>query len=128
MSNLSRPDDTRCPIGDDGYLECDTDFAADSSTPPGLCRYCGVGTCSLCNAPMSPEQCAESRRRAPVASRNEVYCPATCLEEDTDGVPEVVAEEATVPLPRERIGADGLGEVLAERGREMATGRKAAAL
>lgn len=44
----------------------------------------------------------------------------------TEGVPVAVEEAQTVRLPREPIGAAGLGEVLAERGREWA-GRKAVA-
>jgi len=80
MPTTNRPDDTRCPFGDDGYLLCET--GAD-----GICRYCGLGTCAACEAPVEPA----SAVRTPGCL--EVLC-AECAA-DSDGVPEVVEEEET---------------------------------
>jgi hypothetical protein len=118
MPNTNRPDDTRCFDG------CNI---GRDIIPAGVCIHCNLGTCAFCAAPMTSEQCAESRAECQTPARNEVFCPACLAEIKGEAVPVAVDEELTVRLPREPIGAAGLGEVLAERGREWAE-RKAAAL
>lgn len=132
MSNPSRPADTRCFVADD-YVSC----RIDSS---GVCLWCDLATCDACGAPVLaadahrvhwvPSDCAPGLLCVDCLENGEGDDVGFLLEHmglDADGVPVAVDEAETVRLPREPIGAAGLGEVLAERGREWA-GRKAVAL
>lgn len=83
------------------------------------CTSCG---CSECGALVDRDTLGPLT----LPSGRVVFACRVCLA-DGDAVPEVVEEEETVRLPREPIGTAGLGEVLAERGREWA-GRKAVAV
>jgi hypothetical protein len=90
------------------------------------CISCG---CSECGVLVD----RDTLRPLTLPTGRVVYACPTCLTEgESDGVPEPIdadtAEAQTVRLPREPIGADGLGEVLAERGREIAAERKAVAV
>ncbi len=92
MSNTNRPDDTRCGYDSDGLWLC---CPASTGETAGVCRYCGMGSCSGCGDPMTAEQCAESKRRAPETIGDEVYCPACLVQAvaDSDGVPVAVDED-----------------------------------
>ena len=86
MPNTNRPEDTRCPDG------CNI---GRDLIPAGVCIKCNLGTCALCAAPVSAEQCAESRAECPTQARNEVFCPACLAQIKGEAVPVAVEEEAT---------------------------------
>lgn len=91
-NETSRPSDNRCR-DDHGCVDC----IPREPAPAGVCVHCGLGSCTLCGAPMTPAQCAASRVECPVPARNEVYCPV-CLTQVCEGpeaVPVEVEEEKT---------------------------------